>query len=614
MTPGWSLQRGARLGPDGACRFSVWAPRVPRMTVRLVGRCGAEHPLERGADGVHRAELTDVGPGEEYVLRLEGERDRPDPVSRAQPHGVHGPSALVDPAAFAWSDGGWQGVRPEDLVFYELHVGTFTRDGTFDAVVERLPALAELGVTALELMPVAAFPGARNWGYDGVHPYAPQATYGGPDGLKRLVDAAHRAGMAIFLDVVYNHFGPEGNYLAEFGPYFTERYHTPWGSAVNFDGPDSTEVRRYVVDNALYWVTEFHIDGLRLDAVHAIFDASPRHILAELAAAVHDEAERLGRRAYVMAESDANDARLVRPPGDRGFGLDALWNEDFHHAVHALLTGERDGYYQDFGEIEQLGRVVRDRFFLAGRLSHYRGGTHGTPADDVSPLRFVHFVQNHDQVGNRAVGDRLARLVPPESQRLAAALLLLTPSLPLLFMGEEYGETNPFLYFVSHGDPGLVEAVREGRRREFAAFGWTGEIPDPQSEVTFERSRLSWDYERQPERGALRGLYGDLLALRREEGALRPGAAVPVVRWDTAAEWLSVRLAARGCATLLAVFNPAAGARSVALEPPDDGRWSLRFWTEHERYGGYGIAPRPSEDGGVTLSARSAALYREERR
>ncbi|MGH7823102.1 MAG: malto-oligosyltrehalose trehalohydrolase, partial [Candidatus Binatia bacterium] len=363
------------------------------------------------------------------------------------------PSRIVDPGAFRWSDDAWRGVELGGLVFYELHVGTFSGAGSFDGVLERLGDLASLGITAIELMPVAEFPGTRNWGYDGVHPYAPHDAYGGPEGLKRLVDAAHRAGLAVVLDVVYNHLGPEGNYLAEFGPYFTDRYATPWGDAVNFDGADSDEVRRYFLDNALYWVSEFHLDGLRLDAVHAIYDFSARHILEEIADAVHALAACLGRNLHVIAESDLNDPRLVRPREQGGFALDAQWNDDFHHAVHTALTGERIGYYADFAGIDPVAKVLKDRFALDGRYSRFRRRRHGREARDLSPARFVVFTQNHDHVGNRPRGERLASLVPFEKQKLAAALLLISPYLPLVFMGEEYAESRPFLYFVSHGDP-----------------------------------------------------------------------------------------------------------------------------------------------------------------
>ena len=469
------LERGAVPLPDGSTRFSVWAPKA-RLVEVILTRDGVpeSHPLSAGADGIHGGIVRRAPAGTDYSYRLDGGPDRPDPVSRWRPHGVHGPTRIVDPAAFQWSDAGWRGVEMADLAIYELHVGTFTPAGTFDGVIDRLPMLRELGVTALEIMPVAEFPGSRNWGYDGVSLYAVQSTYGGPDGLKRLVDAAHRGGLAVLLDVVYNHLGPEGNYLSEFGPYFSDRYRTAWGEGFNLDGPDSDEVRRYLVDNAAYWVTEYHLDGLRLDAADRIVDLSPLHVAEEIGAAVHAQGEALGRRTLVIAEIDANDPRWVRGREVGGFGLDAHWSDDFHHAVHVALTGERTGYYADFAEPGAVAKALGERYVNDGRYSPHRRRRHGRPAADVPRDRFVVCVQNHDQTGNRAGGERLAALVSPGAVRLAAAILLLSPYVPLLFMGEEHGETNPFLYFVSHGDPALVEAVREGRRREFAAFAWIG--------------------------------------------------------------------------------------------------------------------------------------------
>jgi maltooligosyltrehalose trehalohydrolase len=585
------LERGASVVAGGV-RFAVWAPHAKRVSVRTVGGAAVdERPLARDDDGVFSALIAGIDAGTDYFYRLDGARDRPDPVSRHQPDGVHGPSRVVDPGAFRWTDAGWRTPELADVVLYELHVGTFSAAGTFDGVVADLPRLRELGAGAVELMPVAEFPGGRNWGYDGVHPYAPQSTYGGPDGLRRLVDAAHRAGIAVVLDVVYNHLGPEGNYLAEFGPYFTDRYRTPWGFAVNLDGPDSDEVRRWVVDNAVYWVREFHVDGLRLDAVHALFDFGARHVLDELAAAVHAAAADTGRRAWVIAESDLNDPRLVRSHEHGGYGLDAQWSDDFHHAVHAALTGERTGYYADFGGVAPVAKCLADRFVYDGRRSAYRRRRHGAPARDVSPARFVVFVQNHDQVGNRAHGERLAALVPAARLRLAAATLLLSPYAPLLFMGEEYGETNPFLYFVSHGDPAIVAAVREGRRREFAAFAWAGDIPDPAAEETFARSRL----DRSHASPGLLALHRDCLRLRAAEPALRPGHAEIRVAADADAGWVSYRLATRDAPGIVVVLNFAA-AQDVAL--PFAAK-AIVLSTDDARYGG---------DGGGALRGDTVAM------
>ena len=580
------LERGALPQADGSIRFTLWAPGARLVEVTLTREGVAEsHPLVAGADGLHSATVPRVPAGSDYSVRLDGGPDRPDPVSRWRPRGVHGPTRIVDPAAFQWSDAAWGGIEAADLAIYELHVGTFSPAGTFDGVIERLPALRELGVTAIEIMPVAEFPGGRNWGYDGVSLYAVQSTYGGPNGLKRLVDAAHRHGLAVLLDVVYNHLGPEGNYLSEFGPYFSDRYQTAWGEGFNLDGPDSDEVRRYLVDNAVYWVTEYHLDGLRLDAADRIVDLSPTHVAEEIGAAVHAQGEALGRRTLVIAEIDTNDPRWVRGRDVGGYGLDAHWSDDFHHAVHVALTGERTGYYADFAEPGAVAKVLGERYVNDGRYSRHRRRRHGRPAVDVPGDRFVVCVQNHDQTGNRAGGERLAALVPPEALRLAAALLLLSPYVPLLFMGEEHGETNPFLYFVSHGDPALVDAVREGRRREFAAFAWAGEVPDPQAEETFEASRPAWERAESPGGARLRALYRGLLRLRRSEPALRPGGAEVRVRSDDAANWIAVRYQREGD-VLEGIFNVSPEVRLVPLD--DSRRWSVVLSSDAPGYGGGG--------------------------
>lgn len=437
---------GAGLGAaslgDGRCRFTVWAPAAEKVEVRLLTPRPRVATLDRGGQGYHHGVLEGVERGSLYVYRLDGGPERADPASRSQPQGVHGPSEVVDPQ-FPWEDVSWVGPRLQDYILYELHVGTFTREGTFDAIIPHLTDLRELGVTAIELMPVAQFPGTRNWGYDGVFPFAVQDSYGGPAGLKRLVNACHREGLAVVLDVVYNHLGPEGNTLGDFGPYFSERYRSPWGPALNFDGPGSDEVRRFFIENALAWITDYHVDALRLDALHAILDLSAYPFLAELAAAVRERAARLHRRVYLIAESDLNDPKLVRPPEVGGYGLDAQWNDDFHHALHALLTGERTGYYEDFGTVAHLARAFTEGYVYTGQYSVYRRRRHGVPARALPAHAFAVFAQNHDQVGNRMRGERLSALVPFEALKLAAAVVLLSPYLPLLFMGEEYGETAP---------------------------------------------------------------------------------------------------------------------------------------------------------------------------
>jgi maltooligosyltrehalose trehalohydrolase len=534
--------------------FRVWAPRCRRIDVVLNGR--AATPMGRGEGDLFETTLPDVRVGARYQYRLDGERVRPDPVSRWQPDGVHGPSAVVDPAAFRWTDQGFRGHALAELVFYEVHVGTFATPGTFEALITHLDGLVDLGVTALELMPVGEFPGSRNWGYDGVHLFAPQSTYGGPTGLRRLVDACHARGLSVVLDVVYNHLGPEGNYLAEFGPYVTERYQTPWGGAVNFDGPDGAGVRRHVVENARYWVREFHLDGLRLDAIHSIHDASPRHILTELAEAARAEGARLGRPVHLIAESHDNDRRIVLPPAAGGLGLDAVWSDDFHHALHARLTGEQGGYYMDFGAPAHLVRAIGEGFAFQGEYSPYFERPRGTPSADLEGERFVIGLQNHDQVGNRARGDRLGTVVPFEACKLAAGLLLAAPALPLLFMGEEYGETAPFQFFTSFLDPELAQAVRRGRAAEFRRFAWPGEPPDPNDPATFARCRLNHALAGAPRHRALRDYYRAWLALRRTHPALGArGKAHARSTLESGGDVLTLTRGAPGAPTLTLAAN-----------------------------------------------------------
>jgi maltooligosyltrehalose trehalohydrolase len=481
--------------------------------VELVGAGMLKIPLQR--DGQYFQGSAPAAAGDRYWYWLDKAVRRPDPASRSQPDGVHGPSQVIDPT-FAWSDSEWRGTALEECIFYELHVGTFTPQGTFDGVISRLDYLCEFGVTAVELMPVAQFPGNRNWGYDGTYPFAPQNSYGGPDGLKRLVDACHSRRLAVILDVVYNHLGPEGNYLHGFGPYFTDRYRTPWGDAVNFDGPDSDPVRNYFISNALYWITEYHIDALRLDAIHGIYDFSALHILRELAEAVHRQGAALGRRVHVIAESDLNDVRVIDSPESGGHGLDAQWNDDFHHALRTLLTGDRAGYYGDFGLFSHLVKGFRKGFVLSGEYSVYRRRRHGSSSANHSPCQLVVFSQNHDQVGNRMHGERPSEHLSVQQLMLTAATVLLSPYVPLLFMGEEYADSAPFPYFVSHGDAELVETVRRGRLEEFAAFACQGSPPDPQSEATFLSAKLDQEQRHRGDHRAIFDFYRELIRLRKE--------------------------------------------------------------------------------------------------
>ncbi|HVS37219.1 MAG TPA: malto-oligosyltrehalose trehalohydrolase [Gemmataceae bacterium] len=575
---------GAFSQPDGAVRWRVWAPRAGRVELVLIDGHSRRHPpMEPEPGGFFRYDASGISEGQRYAFRLNNGPERPDPMTLWQPDGVHQPSAVLFPERFAWDERGWTGLPRRDLVLYELHVGTFTPEGTFDAVVSRLDALKDLGATAIEIMPVAQFPGPRNWGYDGVHPFAPQNSYGGPHGLQRLVNACHTRGLAVLLDVVYNHLGPEGNYLHEFGPYFTDRCRTPWGPAFNCDDFGCDPVREWILANVRLWIGQYRMDGLRLDATHAIFDQGPRHILREIKEAADTAARALGRPAHIIAEHLRNDPRLLQSPERGGYGLDAEWNDDFHHAVHAFLTGERQGYYVDFGEPRDFPKLCENTFLLDGVYSQFRGRRFGAPAGDLTGDRFVVSIQTHDQVGNRAGSERLASLIPPSKLRLAASLLLLAPHLPMLFMGEEYGEDRPFWFFCSFLDRRLVEAVRSGRQREYAALLAGAKIADPQAEATFAACRLSWSWPEGTPRAGLRRLYRDLLTARRRWPALRdfahrrarllPDSSEPnvlhMIRGGEREEELHV------------YFN-----LTDRVQPLDDGGRRRLFRSEAERYGG----------------------------
>ncbi|MBN1152378.1 MAG: malto-oligosyltrehalose trehalohydrolase [Dehalococcoidia bacterium] len=593
---------GAMCVGEGRCRFTVWAPVHDRVLLRLHGKEIRTLPLQPLESGYHTLEVEGAGVGTRYTYVLNGVDEFPDPASRYQPEGVHGPSEVCT-EDYPWTDEDWSSSQLSDYVIYELHAGTFTDEGTFDAAAKRLSDLKALGITAIELMPVAQFPGARNWGYDGTYSYAVQNSYGGPEGLKGFVDACHRHGMAAVLDVVYNHFGPEGNYAGEFGPYFTDRYHTPWGRAMNFDGPYSDEVRRFFIGNALQWFREYHFDALRLDALHAILDTSAYPFLSQLVDETRAESARQGRPLYLIGESDLNDPRLIKSREYGGMGLDAQWNDDYHHALHTLLTGEVRGYYSDFGCIQHLGQALRGGYVYNGQYSTYRKRSHGAPAEGLSPDHFVVFAQNHDQVGNRLLGDRLSVLVSDDALRLAAACVILGPSIPLLFMGEEYGEAAPFPYFVSHSDDNLIEAVRRGRREEFAVFQWKGEVPDPQDERTFLTAKLDWA-TRKSERGAkMLDYYAALIFLRRALPVLRHGDT-QVEGPDGTGSTLLLRRAHEGSEVVLAL-NLAETDHSIStrLSP---GTWSRRLDSADERWGGQGSAmpERVNSSGTTTLHFR----------
>jgi maltooligosyltrehalose trehalohydrolase len=515
------MRIGAQYQGNHQCEFKVWAPLRQQVAVQLEGSEPKLVPLQQDIDGYWSAILDNIAPGTRYRYQLDGDLLRPDPASQYQPEDVHGPSQVVDHSAYAWQDSDWQGVKLKDYVIYELHVGTFTEEGTFEAAIERLPDLVELGITAVEIMPVAQFPGDRNWGYDGVYPFAVQTSYGGPEGLKKLVDACHQHGLAAILDVVYNHFGPEGNYTRDFGPYFTEHYRTPWGAAINYDDAYSEGVRNFVIENAIYWLRDFHFDALRLDAVHAIYDFGAKHVLAQMQESVQAAMQTRAFPAYLIAESDLNDVRVINSREKGGHNLDAQWSDDFHHCLHVLLTRETQGYYEDFGTCDNMAKAFKNRFVYDWSYSKTRKRYHGSDARHCPPYQFVVCSQNHDQVGNRMMGDRMTALTSFEGLKLLAGALMLSPYLPMLFMGEEYGEPAPFLYFISHSDPDLIQAVREGRKREFEAFHAEGEAPDAFSRDTFNQSKLSWHLRQEGHHQTLWSLYQTLIRMRRELPALQ---------------------------------------------------------------------------------------------
>jgi maltooligosyltrehalose trehalohydrolase len=596
---------GARYSGKGQCEFIVWAPLAQAMAVRIVAPQGRTVPMERAKGGYWRAVITEVPPHSRYVFLINGELERPDPASHFQPEGVHGPSAVVDHAAFEWTDAAWQGTPLSEYVIYELHTGTFTEEGTFDAVIPRLSELKEIGINAVELMPVAQFPGARNWGYDGVYPSAVQNSYGGPEGLKRLADACHGAGMALILDVVYNHMGPEGNYLSDFGPYFTDKYKTPWGSALNFDDADCGGPRNFFIESALHWFRNYHVDALRLDAVHAIIDVGAQHFLEELAERTRVFSGESGRQRFLIAETNQNDARIIAPREKGGYGIDAQWSDDFHHVLHTLLTGEKDGYYMDFGELAQLTKVLREGYVHTGDYSPYRRRRHGSSPLERAPEQFVVFSQNHDQIGNRLDGARLSTLVSFEAQKLSAALVILSPYVPLFYMGEEYGETAPFLYFVHHSDPALIAAVRAGRKKEFEDFGWKEEPPDPQAIGTFLRSKIDWKKRNAGQHRVLLDFHGALLRMRKQNSCLaRPERSRVEVTGLLSDRVVQMRRRS-GNSEILCLFN-VTGEDLLLPDPRPEKGWRKILDSSEPEWEGPGSA-LPTR-----IRGWSAAVYRRE--
>ena len=591
----YTLPIGAQPDRLGT-RFRVWAANVPRVELLIYDgdAVSAQYEMQPQGDGYFEAYLAGMGAGTRYAYSLDGGDPRPDPASRFQPDGVHGPSQVVDPAAFTWTDEQWRGIPLEEAIFYEVHIGTATPEGTFDSLINRLDDIVSLGVTAIEIMPIADFPGNRNWGYDGVSLFAPANAYGGPEALRRLVNAAHARGLAVVLDIVYNHLGPDGNYLQQFSTqYFTSHHKTPWGDALNFDTEGSQQVRDFFAADACYWANEYHLDGFRLDATHAIKDDSTPHILAEIVSRVRESLPN-DRHFLFVAEDERNEPKLVRPVSAGGYGLDAVWADDFHHEVRVALTGENEGYYADFsGSMADLAYTLQHGWFFTGQQSHVLGHPRGAPADDVPPMRFVHCIQNHDQIGNRALGERLNHDIEPDAYRAASALLLLSPYTPLLFQGQEWAASTPFLYFTDH-NPELGKLVTEGRRSEFAKFSaFSGEqVPDPQATKTFEDSKLRWQERGEPAHNTIQLLYRDLLALRRSEPALqerRRGSFAVEPLGETA---LALRRTGDDQTLLLIVNLRNAVNLDLAAQPittpPANMSWTPLLDSEDTYYGGRG--------------------------
>lgn len=595
---------GAVIKEDQSCNFIVWAPFADKIKLLLKDR-GEPIALSREEKGYWKVRLENVDPETQYKYRI-GEKDLPDPASRYQPEGVHSWSQVVT-TQFSWEDDSWKGLGSAEMIIYELHVGTFTSEGTFEAIIGKLQYLKELGINTIEIMPVAQFPGNRNWGYDGVYPFAVQNSYGGPDGLKRLVNACHKEGIAVVLDVVYNHLGPEGNYMSEFGPYFTDKYKTPWGSAINYDDEHSDEVRSYFHENALRWLEEFHLDGLRLDAVHEIIDRGAFHFLEELSAKV-DELERSTGRHYVLiAETDLNDKRFVSDREKGGYGLEAQWVDDFHHSVHTLLTKEEASYYSDYGEFQHLEKTLTQGYVYDGVYSPFRKKRVGNNPQQIPPECFVVSIQNHDQIGNRLQGERLSTLISTEGLKLAASLMLTSRYVPMLFMGEEFAEDRPFRYFISHTDPELVKAVQEGRRREFSYFfkEHADDFPDPQGEEIFEGSKLNWDFESETSKKAVFEYYKELIRLRKMGAFSVFRNSSYKVAVDEESQRVSVSASGDGM-ELLGIFSFSNKLEKFQL--PEGRKWHLVISSSEDRWGGTEEVTEEAFEAAITIQPYSAII------
>jgi maltooligosyltrehalose trehalohydrolase len=590
----------------GLAEVCVWAPLKEKVEM-LVNET-QKIALSKDEFGYWRTSTDQLQPGDRYSFLLDDKGGFPDPASLAQPEGVHKSSMAVNLQDFNWNDNGWNNLPLKDYIIYELHAGTFTDEGTFEAIGKRLDYLKDLGITAIEIMPVAQFPGTRNWGYDGVFPFAVQHSYGQATGLQQLVDQCHERGLAVVLDVVYNHMGPEGNYLDEYGPYFTDKYGTPWGKAINFDDADCDGVRRFFIENVLMWFRDFHIDALRMDAVHAIKDFGHKHILREIKEHVQSLMATTGKIHHLIVECDLNDTRYINPLEEHGYGMDAQWIDEFHHSLRVTAGEERSGYYADFDGIQHLAKAYKDAYVYDGQYSPHRRKKFGVKANNAGQ-QFIIFSQNHDQVGNRMLGERSSKLVSPEMQKLMAGAVMVAPYLPMLFMGEEYSETNPFLYFVSHSDPALIEAVRKGRKAEFAAFHAKGEAPDPQSEETFAHSKLQWHLLKEAPHRTMFEYYKSLIALRKSNPVLsnlnRKNLDVRIE------EKLQVLMLHRWHEDhhLLCLLNFSKEAQSI-LVPPLELQWTLLFDSGDPKWAGPQAAVASLTDNNeLTLQPETLLIY-----
>ena len=599
---------GAVYKGEEKTEFCVWAPFAKSLEVVLEN---AKEPLALTKDEAgYWSRFENVSPGTLYKFRIDEKEEFPDPASLSQPQGVHSWSRIIDPKAHAWQDKSWKGRELNQMIIYEVHVGTFTPAGTFEAIIEKLNHLEELGINTIELMPVAQFPGTRNWGYDGVYPFAAQDSYGGVEGLKKLIDTCHSRGFSVLLDVVYNHLGPEGNYISKYGPYFTDKYHTPWGSAINFDDEYSDHVRNHFLQNALMWLEDFHFDGLRLDAVHEIIDRGAKHFLKELSEKADELETKTGRKYVLIAESDLNDTKLIKDYSLGGFGLEGQWVDDFHHSLHTILTGEEAGYYADFGKMEFLAKAFKQAFIYDGIYSPFRKKTVGNSPQGMAPSNFVICIQNHDQVGNRLLGERLGELLSFEKQKLAAATMLSAPFVPMLFMGEEFGEKNRFKYFVSHGDEDLVKAVQKGRKKEFEYFFHAHsdtDFPDPQAEVTFKNSKLNWNFKEEEQKTRLFEFYKELIKLKKQGAFDLFGAENAIFETDEDKKLLKVTARDQNSA-LTGIYN--FGNSRYSEKTSEKNNFEVLIASADKKWGGNMDREELLKSESITVPSGAVLIYR----